>query len=123
MSPDKVQARKMVLVSVFLLALITVYRDRRDTSPKGTFRVFWGVGVVGMFLSLLADFVPQIAGPFAALIVLGSLTHGGDKLIEQALGLVAAPLGGSSSTPPATTAPRSPDNRAGSKGAAPAPAH
>lgn len=109
MNVDKVQARKMVLVSLLVLALVTVYKDRARTRadvasgnvPAGTFRVFWGVGVVGMFLSLLADFLPQIAGPFAGLIVLGSLTNGGEQVIEKALGVVAPkPAGSSSSSSP-----------------------
>jgi hypothetical protein len=99
MSPDKVQARKMVLVGLLVLTLITVYKDRRSSDPAGTFRVFWGVGVVGMFLSLLADFLPQIAGPFAALIALGSLTNGGEQVLERALGVIAPrPSTGSSSS-------------------------
>lgn len=88
MSPDKVQARKMVLIGVMLLFLISVYRDRRRQDSAGTFRVFWACGIVGMFLSLLADFAPKIAGPFAVVIVLGSLTHGGDALLAKTLGAV-----------------------------------
>lgn len=88
MTPDKVQARKMVLIGVLLLALTSIYRERRDPDGHDTFRVLWGVGVVGMFLSLLADFVPQIAGPFAILIVLGSLTSGGDKALKTFLGAI-----------------------------------
>lgn len=95
MSPSKVQARKMVLVGAFLLAAIAVYRDRRDgTDTSDTFRALWGVGVVSLVLSLVADFVPQIAGPFAALTVLGSLTNGGDQLLQSMLGKVAPPPAG-----------------------------
>lgn len=106
MNPTKVQARKMVLASLFVLALVSIYRDRKDSSAagqQGTFRVLWGVGVVGMFLSLLADFLPQIAGPFAGLVALGSLTHGGDQVIAKVLGTIspapAAPSTSSSSPP------------------------
>lgn len=91
MNPDKVQARKMVLVGVLLLFVIGVYRDRKAADPAGTFRVMWAAGVVGLILSLLADFAPRIAGPFAVLMVLGSLTSGGEKVIATALGVVAAP--------------------------------
>lgn len=84
---DKVQARKMVLVSAFLLVAVAVYRDRK-TGTEGMFRALWGVGVVSLVLSLVADFAPQVAGPFAVLTVLGSLTNGGDKLIQSALGKV-----------------------------------
>lgn len=103
MNPSKVQARKMVLVSTFALLLLSVYRDRKTSDPQGTFRMAWGVGVVGMFLSLLADFAPQIAGPFAALTVLGSLTNGGEQALAKALGVIGpAPAGaGSSPAPPA----------------------
>lgn len=100
---NKVQARKMVLVSTLLLAVIAVYRDRQSDGTTtadvagGTFRALWGVGLVGFALSLVADFAPGIAGPFAGLVVLGSLTHGGDKVIQTALGKVAA-------TPARTTA-------------------
>lgn len=91
----------MVLVSTFALLVLSIYRDRSSSSsPAGTFRVAWGVGVVGMFLSLLADFVPQIAGPFAALIVLGSLTNGGEQALEKALGLIGPPASGGDSTAP-----------------------
>lgn len=86
-NPDKVQARKMVLVGILLLAIIGVYRDRKQTDPAGTFRVMWAAGVVGLLLTLLADFAPKIAGPFALLAVLGSLTR--DNVIERALGTVA----------------------------------
>lgn len=94
MNVSKVQARKLVLVSAFLLAAIAIYRDRTQGSGD-TFRALWGVGVLSFLLSLVADFAPQIAGPFAALTVLGSMTSGGDRLIQSALGKAgaAAPAG------------------------------
>lgn len=83
---DKVQARKMVLVSGFALAAIQAYKAR---SSGETFKSLWGVGVVMLVLSIAADFAPTVAGPFAVLTVLGSLTHGGDRIISQALGGIA----------------------------------
>ena len=98
MSPDKAQARKMVLVSAFLLAGIAVYKDRQ--SPGEMFKRLWGVGVVGLVLSLAADFAPTVAGPFAVLVVLGSL--GKDpNLIDKALGKVT---GGTASSAAETAA-------------------
>src|SRR4051812_17944179 len=79
----------MVLVSAFALAAISVYRDRsKADADHNTFKSLWGVGVVALLLSLLADFAPTIAGPFAVLVVLGSLTNGGDQVIQTALGKV-----------------------------------
>lgn len=112
----------MVLVSAFLLAAIALYRDRGSKgTTQDTFRALWGVGVVSLALSLLADFVPQVAGPFAALAVLGSLTNGGDKLIQSALGTIAVtPSPGAAehpdsrgSTRPGNTVESSSDKRGG----------
>jgi hypothetical protein len=104
LNPTKVQARKMVLVSMLLLFAIQMYRDRKVESPQGTYRTFWAVGVVGLFLSLLADFVPQIAGPFAALVVLGSLTNGGEAALTKLVGVVGTAPGGGATTTATKTA-------------------
>lgn len=85
MTPDKVQARKMVLVSAFLLAAIAVYKDRKGGGTADTFHALWGVGVVSLLLSLLADFAPTIAGPFAVLTVMGSAASGGPTSIIDKL--------------------------------------
>ncbi len=112
MTPDKVQARKMVLVGVVLLAIIAVYKDKHGDEGS-TFRTLWGVGVVGMFLSLLADFVPTIAGPFAILVVLGSLTSGGEQALQTLLGAVV---------PKTPASPRQPARSVAGSPATPAPA-
>jgi hypothetical protein len=75
----------MVLVSAFLLAAIAVYRDHR-AGAGDTFHALWGVGVLSLLLSLLADFAPTVAGPFAALVVLGSLASGQTSIIDKLFG-------------------------------------
>lgn len=87
MRPDKVQARKMVLVSALLLAAIAVYKDRKRGAGD-TFHALWGVAVLSLLLSLLADFAPTIAGPFAVLTVLGGLAsqNGGASIIDKLFG-------------------------------------
>lgn len=95
---DKVTARKMVLVSAFLLAAIAVYRDRKQ-GTSDTFKALWGVGVLSMLLSLLADFAPTIAGPFAALTVLGSLVSGDVSLLDKILGTASRAPVKSTTTP------------------------
>lgn len=106
MTPDKVQARKMVLVSAFLLAGIALYRDHQAGSHD-TFRALWGVGVVSLLLSLLADFAPTVAGPFAVLTVLGSLTTGGTSILDKILGTIG------STSKPAAAPPARPTSPAG----------
>lgn len=93
----------MVLVSAFLLAAIAVYRDRQSGAGN-TFHALWGVGVVSLVLSIVADFAPTVAGPFAALTVLGSMTSGGDKLISSALSRVGSTPATAGTTPGGTTA-------------------
>ena len=76
----------------------------------------WATGVVGLMLSLLADFAPTIAGPFAILTVLGSLTSGGDKALASLFGAVSpsqSPAGAGSSarsgqSPPANSSTPTP---------------
>lgn len=101
MSPDKVQARKMVLVSALILAGIAVYRDHK-AGASDTFHALWGVGVVSLLLSILADFAPTIAGPFAALTVLGSLASGDASIIDKLFGR-SAPQSKPSTTHTTTT--------------------
>lgn len=87
MDVSKVQARKLVLVSSLALLAIAVYRNRQSETPAITFRRMWATGVVWLLLSLLADFAPAIAGPFAVLTVLGWIVKDGTQLLDQALGL------------------------------------
>lgn len=84
-------ARKMVLVAMLGLTVINFYRSRTPESDVNLFRRLWGTGVLGLMLSVLADFAPTVAGPFALLVLLGSLTNGGDKAIQNALGKISAP--------------------------------
>lgn len=81
--------RKLVLVSIAVLAIVAVYRERQGEGGS-LYKRLWGLGVIGVVLSILSDFVPQITGPFAVLMVLGSLTSGGDKAIQGALSTVGA---------------------------------
>lgn len=109
MDVSKVQARKMVLVSIFALFAISVYRNRSAETPAATFRRFWATGVVAEILSLLADFAPGVAGPFAVLTVLGWVVKDGTDLIGSALGIstaAAAPV--SSGQAPHTTSSTNP---------------
>lgn len=82
MSPAK--AKQTVLVSTVALMAISLYRVK--TEEGALYKRLWGTGVVGLFLAIMADFAPSVAGPFAALIVLGSLTNGGDKALQNLLG-------------------------------------
>lgn len=96
------QAKKTVLVSMLALVAIAVYRGKANDGT--TYKRVWGTGVVGLALSIVADFAPTVAGPFAALVVLGSLTNGGDAAIQNLLGGITK-AGATTGTSPAGTAP------------------
>lgn len=85
MSPQS--AKTIVLVAGgFMFAAIAIKRD----SIPDPFRFAWAAGVITLGLSLLADLAPEIAGPFAILVlmavywknrgVLGSVLPGGGAL-------------------------------------------
>jgi len=87
-NPSKSGARKMVLVSVFILVVLSVYKSRKPGSEVATFKRLWATGIVAIFLSILADFAPQIAGPFSLVIVLGFMSHEGDRILTNVLSKV-----------------------------------
>ena len=81
-------ARRWVLVSIVLLLGMGAYKGSKP-GDVGMAKRLWVVGMLGLMLSVAADFVPQLAGPFAVLVVLGYATSGGDKAIENVLGKVS----------------------------------
>lgn len=93
----------MVLAAIGFLLVVAIYKERTGRTRQGVYQTVWGVGVVGIILSLAADFVPQLAGPFAGLVALGSLTHGGDKVLASILGTVSGQGAGSFTAQPSGT--------------------
>lgn len=93
---DPAQARRLVLISVFAMLAISAYRGKLTSGSGGVgfLKRLWGVGVVAIMLGLLADVAPTVAGPFAVLIVVGMLTNGGDKAIQNFLGKASGGGGG-----------------------------
>lgn len=65
MSPST--AKTVVLVAGGLMFAFIGIRKDKLTDP---FRYAWAAGVITLGLSLLADISPEIAGPFAILLVL-----------------------------------------------------
>lgn len=94
---DRVQARKMVLVSAMVMAGISVYRASSQGETQ-LYKRLWATGVIWFILSLVADFAPTVAGPFAVLVVLGMVSNGGDKAIQGFLGSVSSKTGGTTAS-------------------------
>lgn len=90
MRPDTTTARRYVLVSMVGLLGLAAYKGKLDQSLA---KRLWGVGVLGMMLTLAADVAPSVAGPFALLILVGYATGPGDKAIQNFLGKVSGGSG------------------------------
>lgn len=104
MSPQS--AKKLTLVSVALMGGTVVVKDLTG-KQQTTFARLWAVGALGVVLSVVADFAPQVAGPLAALIAISYLA-GADTaittLVHGATGSAgAANLKGATSVAPRQT--------------------
>lgn len=80
---DTTSSKRLVLISALAMTVISVYRANQGETQ--VYKRLWGTGVLWLVLSFAADIAPQIAGPFSVLVVLGMLTNGGDKAIQNLL--------------------------------------
>ena len=53
----------VLLTGAFLFSAIFIKR------PPNTYRYTWGAGIITLGLSVVADFAPEVAGPFALLVL------------------------------------------------------
>jgi hypothetical protein len=100
-------SRKLVLASLLGLLALATYRGNLG-GDQGLAKRLWGVGMLGLILTILADFAPQIAGPLAFLVLAGYATNPGDKAVQNLLDKVSGGGGTTvtvTNTPPGTRAP------------------
>lgn len=103
MNMSPAQAKKIVLLSVLGLLIVATYRGRKGTVPTST--RLWGTGWLAVMLGVGADVAPQVAGPFALLVLVGSLTNGGDKAFSNLLAHAGAGTASASQGPPGPHGP------------------
>lgn len=70
-------ASKIVLVSGGIMAIWVLITPNEQTA---TFKRLWGIGALTLALSIMADFVPEIAGPFALLVLVAGGTKNKGKI-------------------------------------------
>jgi hypothetical protein len=73
---DKSTARQIVLISMFLTGGVIMYdilRNRGSLGEGQSFRAVWSMSLLFLLLSIMADTVPGVAGPFSALVTLSVL--------------------------------------------------
>ena len=71
-------AKRYVILAAVLAAGITTARSITVAGQAPSSRVYVGVFVMALILSLMAEMAPAVAGGFAALIIVSTLLSGGD---------------------------------------------
>ena len=84
---DTATARRFVLVSVTGMLIINAYRGKLGNEPIA--KRLWGTGMLAVLLGFTADLAPPLAGLFAILLLVGTLSESGDKAIQNILGKAA----------------------------------
>lgn len=70
------QARQLVLVSMIGTGGVVVYdliSHKDSLGEDQSFRAIWSLALLFMLLAVLADTVPELAGPFALIVLLAVL--------------------------------------------------
>lgn len=92
-------SRQLVLVSMIVTGGVVAYDLTRGElkNPAGgeAFRTVWSVSVLFLLLAIMADVVPELAGPFAGLIALAVLI-GRSGSVNQIVNVIPSPKGGRS---------------------------
>lgn len=73
---DQATARQLVLVSMLLSGGVIMYdllKHRDNLGADASFRAVWSMALLFMLLAIMADTVPELAGPFAGLVALAIL--------------------------------------------------
>lgn len=74
-------AKQMILISLLISGAIAAgKRVTQGKLPSG--RIFFGILLAGVLLSVLAEFTPELAGPLAALLLITAV-FGSGNLIEK----------------------------------------
>lgn len=70
------QAARVVFVAGMVEAGYVLIRATRGGLREGqTYKSLWAIGLLTLGLAVLADFVPQVAGPFAMLVLVAMIVR------------------------------------------------
>lgn len=89
------QASRVVFISgAGMATFVLINAKRQGHVGEQTFRSLWAVGALTVGLAIFADFVPEVAGPFALLVLIamaarntgsfGSVIGGGGTQTKKA---------------------------------------
>lgn len=93
------QAARIVFIAGMLEAGYVLVRGSKGGLGEGkTYKSLWAIGLLTLGLAVFADFIPQVAGPFAILVLVAMVIRNRGEL-----GGVLAKSSSSSSRPATTT--------------------
>lgn len=84
---SKGAAQQMVIISMLATAAVVGYDVIAHGTPAGdpsAFKTVWALGVLFLLLAVTADLVPELAGPFAGLVMLAVLIGRGNAVKQIA---------------------------------------
>lgn len=64
------------------IVIYDLVQHKNDLGADGSFRAVWSLGLLFLLLAMLADTVPELAGPFALLVLL-SVAVGREAVISK----------------------------------------
>lgn len=79
------QANKIVFITAAVLVAAAFLENHYDPSSKSMFKRVWTIGLLTVLLGITADFVPEVAGPLA-LLVITSVAVKDSQYFGQAIG-------------------------------------
>lgn len=82
-------ASRVVLVTTGAMVAYALVDRHFNPASFDLYKRLWGIGAFGLGLSIAADFVPAVAGPFAVLVAVALVARNPGKigrLIQQASG-------------------------------------
>ncbi len=76
------QAKRLSLLAVVLAAGVSYVKQVKSPEDASLTRTVTGAVLTGMILTAIADYSPNVAGPFAALILTATLARSAPTLVE-----------------------------------------
>jgi hypothetical protein len=85
-------AKSIVLVTGLLMVAFVGIQVRNGTNQGSAYKKVWATGVLTLGLGVLSDFIPEVVGPFALLVLIAAYARN-----QGALGGVIGSAGKASS--------------------------
>ena len=65
-------AKTLVLLTGLLMVVFVAIEEMRGTAQGSTYKKVWAIGLLTLGLGVAADFIPELVGPFAGLVLIAA---------------------------------------------------